>query len=356
MERKGIKLLCIGRKGILLPECPRQISDLHELIFTYLRAPASEFLITFTDQEGDECEIIDQGTYEAAITEFPNKITLKLLQKQLVTSIPYPTCHPQGKFLIKYFHKQSRAMSIFNLESENIENIEFSQGIEFKEYAAWIDLPSGEVFYCGGGQPVSSDEAYLINPSLQTFKKLPNMKYPRHSHGISYSNGAVYVFGGIQNILFSGNITKKCEKFILDDEYWEEIPDLDSPRGDVGAASKGDLFYIIGKGSANIVQFNSTEVNIDLGEDTGGCLALDNTFIYAFHGSSVKICDLVLKKVVETVKLPGKASWWSHIPPVWYGDFIYLMWWEEAGWICRFNCKTKEFEKVVRVGKQRKVR
>ena len=351
MESKRLKLLCTGRKGILLPEYPKEIKDLYVVIFTYLKVNADEYIISFKDQDGDECEVFDQETYEAAISEFPSKIVLKLIQKELIISVINPSTILQGKSLMKFFKKRSRTMAIYDLETEKIEYVKLARGISFKEYAAWVDLPSGEIFYCGGGHPISSEEAFIINPYTRSYKRLPNMQYSRHSHAIAYSNGAIYVFGGIQNMLFYGTMTKKCERYILDEEYWEEIADLDFPRGDAGAASKGDAIYILGKGSQNIVQFNSNEINIDLGEDSGGCLIVDKHLIYAFHGSSIKICDINTKKVIEKIQLPGNKSWWSHIPPIWYGEYIYFFWWEDNGWICRFHNKTKEFVKLLSIKK-----
>ena len=117
------------------------------------------------------------------------------------------------------FKKKTRDMAIFNIETELLEWHKLPKGIALKEYAAWVELPSGEVFYCGGGHPVSSDEVYLINPISRSFKKLPSMLNPRHSHAILYINGYVYIFGGIENTLFYGALTNKSERFCLRDSY-----------------------------------------------------------------------------------------------------------------------------------------
>ncbi|OMJ73338.1 hypothetical protein SteCoe_27996 [Stentor coeruleus] len=352
MEDKKLKILCTGRKGILLPNYPKSFPDLNTIILTYLKATSADFIISFKDQDGDECEVIDQETYEAAINEFSSKIVLKLVKKELlVPALSYSNSTMQNKFQLKFFKKRSRIMVLFDIESENLEYIKLPRGILFKEYAAWVDLPTGEILYCGGGHPISSDEAYIINPYTRTYKKLPNMQYTRHSHGIAYSNGAVYVFGGIQNMLFYGTMTRKCERYVIEDDYWEEIPDLDSPRGDVAATLRGDDILLLGKGSNSIVQYNSNEINIDLGEDCGASMIADKNFVYAFHGQYIKICDVTQRKVVEKINLPGSKSWWSHTPPMWYGDCVYLIWWEDHGWICKFNSKTKEFTKVVSMKK-----
>jgi hypothetical protein len=340
METKKLKLLNKGRKGILLPTCPYDYHELCLVISRYFNLRPENFIISFKDQEGDECEISDQETYEAAFNEFSSKIVLTLINKE--ANLP----SPNSKVLLKYFKKRSRSMALFDLTTEKTEYFKLPQGILFKEYAAWVDLPWGDIFYCGGGHPVSSDEAYIINPQSKTFKKLPNMHYTRHSHGIAYQNGAVYVFGGIQNILFYGTMTKKCERFILEDNVWEEIGDLESPRADVGACVDGNDIYLLGKGCQSIVQYNSNDVNIVLGEDSGGSLIAFNNAIYAFHGNFIKICEISSKRVIEKIELPGNKSWWSHMPPVLFGDFIYFVWWEEPGWVCKFNIKTKEFVKI----------
>jgi Kelch motif len=352
MSEKKLKLLCSGRKGVLLPDYPKDLEQLHKLISIYLKTNPNDFIISFRDQDGDECEVIDQQTYEAAVNEFSYKVVLKLINRQLLIPVTISNNIFQNKSKMKYFRKNSRTIIIFDLESETSEYIKLPKGILFKEYAAWIDLPSGEIFYCGGGHPVSSDETFIINPVLKTYKKLPNMHISRHSHGIVYLNGAVYVFGGIQNILFYGSVTKRCERYILEEEHWEEIPDLDMPRADVGITSKGDHIYLLGKGSQSIVEFNSNDISIDLGEDSGGSMLIDNNFIYAFHGSCVKVCDLNQRKVIERVVLPKNKSWWSHCPPMWYKDCIYLIWWEDPGWICKFNYKSKQFTKLLSMKKK----
>ena len=345
MERKKLKLLCKGKNGILLPCCPEDFQELSMLVCRYFNYKGEDFVIYFRDKEGDECEITDQETYEASLNEFSNKIVLNLINKEMIK----PTAQNSGfdsKVYLKYFKKNSRIMVLFDVNTEKVENVHFPFGILFKEYAAWLELPSGDIFYCGGGHPVTSDEAYIINPQSRTFKKLPNMHHMRHSHGIAYQNGAVYVFGGIQNVLFYGTMTKKCERFVLEDNVWEEIGDLDSPRADLGACVVGNNIYLIGKGGRNITLYNSNEVNIGLGEDSGGSMCALNNWLYIFHGNFIKICDLGSKKIIEKIELPANKSWWSHIPPFISGDCIYLLWWEEPGWICKFNIKTKEFMKI----------
>ena len=351
MESTKLKLLSKGRKGILLPSCPANFEELCSLICKYFSYKGEDFVIFFKDKEGDECEVTDQETYEASFNEFTSKIVYNLISKEMIFPIGQ-NLDFNTKVYLKYFKPRSRTMVLFDVNTESAESLDFPYGILFKEYAAWIELPSGDIFYCGGGHPISSDEAYIINPESKTFKKLPNMHYTRHSHGIAYQNGAVYVFGGIQTILFYGVMTKKCERFVLEDNVWEEIWDLDSPRADLGACVYGNSIYLIGKGGKNITLYNSNEVNIGLGEDTGGSMCTLNNLLYIFHGNFIKVCDLGSKKIVERIELPANKSWWSHMPPLIAGDFIYLVWWEGQGWVCKFNIKTREFSKIYSYGNE----
>ena len=219
MEAKKLKILSSGRKGILLSKHPADIKDLYKLISVYTNEEADRYIISFKDSDGDECEITNQDTYEAAIHEFSSKIILKLLKKDENTPKNQIRLQNQKIKSLIYFKKQTRDMAIFNIETELLEWHKLPKGIKLKEYAAWVSLPSGEIFYCGGGHPVSSDEVYLISPASGSYKKLPNMLYPRHSHAILYINGYIYIFGGIENTLFYGTLTNKSERFCLNDSY-----------------------------------------------------------------------------------------------------------------------------------------
>ena len=345
MESKKLKLLAAGRKGILLPKYPSDINDLYQLISTYMRESSDMFSISFKDQDGDDCEITNQETYEAAIHEFPCKIVLRLTKKE---HIPVSVSVPE-KVKLVYFRKKSRDMAFFDIENEKLEWHKLPKGINLKEYAAWVSLPSGEIFYCGGGHPISSDEAYLINPITRTYKKLPNMLYPRHSHAILYNNGYVYIFGGIENMLFYGTTTNKCEKYSLADSCWEEIEDIETARGDAAAAILDDTIYIMGKGSCFVFNYHTNQVVINLEEDNGGSMIINNNLLYAFQGNFIKVFDLKTLRAVEKIQLPGNKSWWSHSPPIWYKQSIYLLWWEEPGWVCKYDDRTKEFTRLVQL-------
>lgn len=348
MESKKIKLLFKSRKGILLKTIPKSLELLQKIIEHYYEVDPKQVFLTFLDTEKDECEIIDELTYQAACEEFPNKIVINISQyiAPQLNRLSSTMISVDRKSL-KFFKKKGRKMAVFDIESETVEWISFPTGVLFKEYAAWVELPTGEIFYSGGGHPVSSNETFLLNPYTQTFKLLPSMTEARHSHGIAYSNGSVYVMGGIKNVLYIGTFIKDCEKYNLDEGKWERMYDMEVARGDTSALAMNDKLLIFGKGSPYLVEYNSDQFRLDLQEDQGGCMSFVDGLLYIFHGSKIKICNVSNKQVIEEHKLPRKGSWWSHCPPVVHKDFIYFIWWEEPGWICRFDRITKEFRKII---------
>jgi Kelch motif len=348
MENKKLKLLFTGRKGILLKNVPESLDCLHGIIQHYYEVQIKDVQLTFLDTEKDECEILDENTYQTACAEFPNKIVINinLYEAVLEPKISMSLVSHEKKSL-KFFKKKSTSMAVFDIESETIEWVSFPLGILFKEYASWVELPSGEIFYSGGGHPISSTEVYLLNPYTRTYKILPEMLEARHSHGIAYSNGSIYIIGGIKNVFFAGAYIRNCEKYSLSTNKWEKIYDMDTGRGDVSAISINDQILIFGRGSNYLVEYDSKEFIIDLKEDQGGCMCLVDSLLYIFQGSKVKVCDLNTQQIIEQHKLPRKGSWWSHCPPVAHMDFIYFVWWEEPGWICRYNRITKDFRKII---------
>mmetsp|Transcript_8432 Transcript_8432/g.1152 ORF Transcript_8432/g.1152 Transcript_8432/m.1152 type:complete len:84 (-) Transcript_8432:271-522(-) len=83
------------------------------------------------------------------------------------------------------------------------------------------------------------------------------MSVQRHSHGICYYEGFVYVFGGCQSVLFYGNPTNKCERYSIKDDCWENVDDLAIPLGDVGATvmDTGKIM-VFGRGSKELYEIS----------------------------------------------------------------------------------------------------
>ena len=325
--------------------------------------------LTFSDSEKDICEILDESTFEASLSEFPSTITYQIsIRQEKLLSTQHPSSQAVTYFSqsespahsisqnslisfqrqsLKFFKPRSHRMAVFDLESEKITWVEFSPRVSFKEYAAWVELPSGEIFYCGGGNPTPSNEVYLLNPYVQTVKMLPNMMIGRHSHGLTYSNGSVYVLGGFKQKANQTSMVKECEKYDVINERWENIFDLEVERGDTAAFAVNDSILVFGKGSSHLVMHNSGDFKIDLLKDEGGCMCLVDRNLYVFQADKVKVCDLNYRQIIEEHQLPKKKSWWSHCPPIVFKDFIYFVWWEDPGWICRYNLNTKEFINLI---------
>jgi hypothetical protein len=345
METRKLKLLFKDRKGILLKSIPSSLSDLYTLIEKYYKSDPLTLSLFYSDSEKDLCEIVDEMTFEACLSEFLSTITIKIAPKLEKSSLHSPASQISlDHQSLKFFKPRTRNMAIFDIELETLSWIHFPLSISFKEYAAWVELPNGEIFYCGGGNPVPSNEVYLLNPYLKTVKPLANMLEARHSHGISYCNGSVYVMGGIKMNSNQTKMIKDCEKYDLSNERWEKIYDMDVERGDTSVFAMNDSILVFGKGSNFLVKYNSDDFKLDLQSDEGGCMSFAGGNLYIFSSDKVKVCNLNNRQIIEECRLPKKKSWWSHCPPVVFNQFIYFVWWEEPGYICRFNRETKEFK------------
>ncbi|OMJ74738.1 hypothetical protein SteCoe_26284 [Stentor coeruleus] len=349
MLKKHLKILQPGERGILLPYCPEKIEDFYEFINKYIKVSIENFSIIFHDSDGDECEIIDQQTYTGCIRDSDKKVTIYLSPKDIVPEL-IPEVISQKLLPLKYFKKHSLTLYLYYLDTKTTEEVGLDKGITLKEYAAWVDLPTGEVFYCGGGYPESSSETFIINPSSGTHTKLPDMLSPRHSHGIYYQDNYVYVFGGLENNLYLTSVMSKSERFNLSQGTWEALPDIESPRGDVSVSSSDNHLFIFGRGSKYLTDYPDNYPFLNLEEDNGGCSLAHDNFLYIFQSDFLKVYNLNTITFEDKIQLPGLKSWWSHCPPMWFEDSIYFVWWEEPGWICQYDDKKKVLARVHRFG------
>ena len=347
MEFKKLKLLYSGRKSVLLKSLPDSVDSLFQLVEKYLCLDSSKIQITFKDREKDECEILDNETYLAACSEFSKKVVLTILAYNSVPISRLSTLKiPLNRTTLIYLKKSSRRMAIFDVENYSVQWITFQKGILFKEFSAWVKLPSGEIFCCGGGHPLSTAESFILNPYTQTHRKVADMLTARHSHSILYDNGYVYVFGGMSYMMFLGNFIRQCERFCLETGCWEDLGQLLVPIGDSAAVVWNGRIFVVGKGSPCIAEYGCERVLADLKEDEGGCMIEQEGKLYVFRGSKVSVVELVNGKVLEEVQLPRRHSWWSHSPPVFLKGSIYFVWWEEPGWICKFDTSSKTFSQL----------
>lgn len=345
-KKKKIKIFVSGKKSILLPCCPSQYCEFLSFISKYFDSNVSGYQFVFKDSEGDECEIVDQATFAAFYLEFDTKLTLNAIPLNLQDFVLSPSCLESQRPSLYYFKRHSRFCYRFLLDTKEIFKTQLDVGINLKEYAAWVTLPNGEIFYCGGGYPVSSNEAYLIHPDGSSYRKLADMIYSRHSHGIIYHKGFIFVFGGMENHLAHASVIRKCEKFNVAENTWEETTEISNGLGDVSVSVYGEKILIFGKGSKCVSDYPFNRKLLNLGEDSGGCSLVHNHLLYTFQGSCLKIWDLDELAIKEQVLMPSLKSWWSHSPPILYQNSIYFVWWEDPGWVCKFDTSTKEFKKI----------
>lgn len=92
-----------------------------------------------------------------------------------------------------------------------------------------IALPNGDIYLIGGvvvsmnNQERTSNEAYKYDFEKNTLKQIEPMKLPRSGHGIAYMNEKIYCIGGYTN---ENICSKRCEKYNVSTNKWEEIANL----------------------------------------------------------------------------------------------------------------------------------
>ena len=121
MQAKKIKLLWPGHKGILLKTVPKTIESLFKIVEHYYKIDPASLLLTFFDNEKDECEITDDNTYKTACSESSPKVTIHIsLQNKVSDTISCSYIFAERKSL-KYFKKKTRKMAFFDIQSGTAE-------------------------------------------------------------------------------------------------------------------------------------------------------------------------------------------------------------------------------------------
>lgn len=87
-----------------------------------------------------------------------------------------------------------------------------------------------------------------INIKTKSTHNLPCMNVQRTDFGFTYLNGFYYVLGGKEFPNYPNKTIKNCEKYSLEKDKWENIPDLNEPRHGFScvAIPKLNSIYIFG--------------------------------------------------------------------------------------------------------------
>jgi Kelch motif len=344
MEKK-LKLCYAGHRSLLFSSCPAEYSALISTISNYYKLPQDYITIYYEDNDKDQCQILDQATYDSAKTEGGSKIKLSIQNKEL---LPRFLCRSKVKIsnpTLKYFKSQSSLIGVYDLCTNTTEWVKFSSELQFKKDATWVEIPNGDILYCGGLGTVSSSSCYLINIKTLAYTKLDNMINSRHSNGILLKNGYVYVLGGTQKNFYYSVHLKNCERYSLENQTWQEIYELAFETGQVAVCNADDRLLVTGKGY-NFIEELGRDVLLDFGDDSGGSMTIYNDKLYIFRGSFLKIYENNTWVLIQVIRLPYTQSWWTHTPPVVYNEAIYFLWNEDNGWVCKYDLITQEFNKV----------
>lgn len=167
--------------------------------------------------------------------------------------------------LNKLFYAVPRTNKLvtFDLPSLTPRETVLNTDFKFKSASAWCNLPSGEVFLCGGVRQLKGatyyKEAILINPSTAEVQPLPSMQVQRCRHAVIHYKDSVFVFGG-----YNDKLLKSCEKFEVLSNGWTNLPALREGMDCVSVSIWRDQAYIVGYGSNKVAVFDFSTGNMSL--------------------------------------------------------------------------------------------
>lgn len=213
----------------------------------------------------------------------------------------------------------------FSLTSEAISRtVSLSAFSKVSIWASAVLLPDGNLFACGGTNPISSD-VHLINPLTGFVSPLPKMKSQRYAHGMVLYLKEIYAFGGSDG----SKPLPSCEKYANAD--WEELASMNTPRSFFNPCVSGSTVFIFGGSDTKNCEkycieansFDNLEVKLPVAEWTVAVCISDQEILIVQKGMTAKW--EVDSGIVEGQKeLPEVEKGWGSMNPVVFSSKIYI--------------------------------
>ena len=213
-----------------------------------------------------------------------------------------------------------------NITKIDIERMQKQELIFEKNWtfeASWLELESGDVFFCGGnGNGISNPEVLLVDTHSMTIQ-YKNQFIGRSGHSIVEVAGRIYVFGG--------NVEPIAERYNFSADNWEQLADIPITIPKTSACQVPDGIFLAGMYCANPYVY-SIERNsyLDTGrslelfmnknkivfsnEDKVYCMCCDK--LYVCHASSIG--SWTTHDILD-------RDWWSYSKPVIYNNCAYFI-------------------------------
>ena len=142
------------------------------------------------------------------------------------------------KPFLHFFQNNSKDLHLFYLQDlvkkneVQFEKIQLDIEFNIPNFHKSVNLPNGDLYLVGGTienleeNNNKSPIIYKYNQKNQCLDIVGKLNYPRSSHAICYSNGYIYVIGGITN---NQVILEKCERYSIDKRDINEFCPLNNP-------------------------------------------------------------------------------------------------------------------------------
>ena len=254
---------------------------------------------------------------------------------------------PKGRSTSLYYFKP-RTNKVFEFDAalEEMRTKMLNTSFVFKDFAAWCELPSGEVVYSGGwNNDIYSNEVVIYTPMLSQIQYAPRMHMGRSQHSLTYHDGYVYCFGGAT---FTDE-TNCCERWRLGSTSWDVMSSMKTAKSRLSSCSMGNKIYIAGDTEVECYDpatdtFETLPVKLEFGGIP--CLISKNDSILIMRNNSLYEYEIESKVSFKVSPING-LEWWSPCTPVWRGSNFYILLNDERA-VYRYNFPTKQLKQVER--------
>ena len=188
---------------------------------------------------------------------------------RLLSHIPHLLRFAENSLVLEPLNKlfyavpRSNKLVTFDLPNLTPRETVLNTDFKFKSASAWCQLPSGEVFLCGGVRQHKGatyyKEAILIDPSRAQVRPLPSMQVQRCRHAVIHYKDSVFVFGG-----YNEKLLKSCEKYEILESKWTNLPTLREGMDCVSVSIWREQAFIVGYGSNKVAVFDFPTGNMFL--------------------------------------------------------------------------------------------
>jgi len=163
----------------------------------------------------------------------------------------------------------SKKLMEYDIENDFWTETELRLERNFFPFSRSVYLPNQDIIVLGGMddadpyRPVFTERVFMIQEvpkdsydNVYLITNLKPMQMMRGCFAAIYHEGWVWAFGGVN---YQDKVSKKCERYNVEQDDWKRIPDMNTPRKNASAcALSADTIYVFG-GTSQVETLDTIE-------------------------------------------------------------------------------------------------